>query len=127
MLAQAEWIRKGFADHACLWETGIVPWRAIYDHLELADAEDQRDWKGAHGCKEVWTDASGINPKDHRTRKVAWAAVTAEGEVIRGALPGRQQTVFRGELYALLRAVQLTRGEVMVISDCKQAVDSYLV
>ena len=36
-----------------------------------------------------------------------------------GVLPGKRQTVYRSELYAVIRALQASRGPVRVATDCK--------
>ena len=39
-----------------------------------------------------------------------------------GVLPGRHQTVFRAELYAVVRALEATDGDLTVATDCKGVV-----
>ena len=41
-----------------------------------------------------------------------------------GVLPGRVQTIFRAELYAVLRALRATKGPLEVVSDCAGVVTS---
>ena len=73
------------------------------------------------GIHTVWTDGSGRCPTDPRLRACTWAVYAGSGHPekwLAGVLPGRVQTIFRAELYAVLRALRATKGPLEVVSDC---------
>ena len=47
-----------------------------------------------------------------------WTVVDGDHWVA-GTLPGRVQTVFRAELYAVVFALEATVGDLQVVSDCR--------
>ena len=73
----------------------------------------------------IYTDASAARPKDPCLRRAACAfwVGDGQGESAAWSLPGPVQTVYRAELFALLVAVEIFRGDLVVVSDCKGVVD----
>ena len=72
----------------------------------------------------VYTDASAMRPKDPYLRRAAcafWAGDSKSGSAA-WSIPGPVQTVYRAELFAILAALEVFRGEVEIVSDCKGAV-----
>ena len=47
----------------------------------------------------------------------------AQGQSAAWSLPGPVQTAYRAELFALLVAIEIFRGDLTVVSDCKGVVD----
>jgi len=70
----------------------------------------------------VGTDASGGRfPNDPRKRRVGWGVGVKDADLetigtLRGGLPGKQ-TINRGELYAVIVAVQNLAGELTIVTD----------
>ena len=104
-----------------LWRRGLLPWRLIYGHLEMGDpGETGEGQPGEAQEATIWTDGHGTDPKDFRKRLCAWAAVWSGGH-IKGTLPGGQQTVYRAELHAVCRALEVIAADVRqvtIVSDC---------
>ena len=77
------------------------------------------------------TDGSGgTHTADPRLRRVGWSwcLLGPDHQVTlwaRGGLAGPRQTVPRSEIYALLHLATHTDGDILVYSDCKNAVDTY--
>ena len=79
------------------------------------------------GVHTVWTDGSGRYPTDPRLRACTWAVHGGSGHPekwLAGILPGRVQTSFRAELFAVVRAIQATVGSLEIVSDCAGVVES---
>ena len=79
------------------------------------------------GIHTVWTDGSGRYPTDARLRACTWAVHAGAGHPdkwLAGILPGPVQTIFRAELYAVIRALKATRGPLEVVSDCAGVVST---
>eukprot|EP00969_Alexandrium_andersonii_P037757 1655607-Alexandrium_andersonii.AAC.1 len=61
----------------------------------------------------ICTDGGAADPKEPRLRRAAWAAwnlrpeMPSQGLGLRGQVEGEDQTVLRGELTAVLRALQV--------------------
>ena len=75
----------------------------------------------------MWTDGSGRFPTDPRQRACTWAVHGGSGypeKWLVGVLPGRVQTIFRAELFAVVRALHATQGPLEVVSDCAGVVES---
>ena len=75
----------------------------------------------------MWADGSGRFPTDPRLRTCTWAIYagpTHPDMWMAGVLPGRVQTIFRAELYAVLRALRATKGPLEVVSACVGVVNS---
>ena len=66
-----------------------------------------------------------MRPRDPYLRRAACAfwAGNHEADSAAWALPGPVQTVYRAELYAILVALEVFRGDVEIVSDCKGVVD----
>ena len=77
------------------------------------------------GTYLIYTDASAMRPKDPYLRRAACAfwAGNHESESAAWALPGPVQTVYRAELYAILVALEVFRGGLEIVSDCKGVAD----
>ena len=73
----------------------------------------------------VYTDASAMRPKDPYLRRAACAlwAGDSKSDSAAWSLPRPVQTVYRAELFAILVALEVFRGEVEIVSDCKGVVD----
>ena len=74
----------------------------------------------------VYTGASAMRPRDPYLRRAACAfwAGDHESDSAAWALPGPVQTVYRAELYAILVALEVFRGDLQeIVSDCKGVVD----
>ena len=73
----------------------------------------------------IYTDASAMRPKDPYLRKAACAfwAGDHESDSAAWTLPGPVQTVYRAELFAALVALEVFRGDLEIVSDCKGVVD----
>ena len=66
-----------------------------------------------------------MRPKDPylRTAACAFWAGDSKSDMAAWSLPGPVQTVYRAELFAILVALEVFRGDVEVVSDCKGVVD----
>ena len=66
-----------------------------------------------------------MRPKDPYLRRAACAfwAGDSKSDSAAWSLPGPVQTVYRAELFAILVALEIFRGEVEVVSGCKGVVD----
>ena len=109
----------------CFWERGLVPrdlfWPTPHpEGLKLLEGGTQGHLPHAG---TVWTDGSGLYPKDHRLRTCTWSVVTPGMGWKAGTLPGQQQTVYRAELFAVLQAIESTWGDIELVSDCKGVVN----
>ena len=73
----------------------------------------------------MYTDASAMRPKDPYLRRAACAfwAGDSKSDSAAWSLPGPVQTVYRAELFAILAALEVFRGEVDVVSNCKGVAD----
>ena len=123
-------IQGGAADWQpkCLWERGLPPAPAPEDGPPAPPSEadcgkpKQRIFPGKY---LVYTDASAMRPKDPCLRRAACAfwAWDSKSDSAAWSLPGPVQTVYRAELFAILAALEIFRGEVEIVSDCKGVVD----
>ena len=112
----------------CLRECGLLPAPSPEDcPLAPPDGANcgsprQRRFLGKYF---VYTDASALRPKGPYLRRAACAfwAVHSKSDSAAWSLPGLVQTVYRAELFAILVALEVFRGEVEVVSDCKGVVD----
>ena len=108
----------------CLWECGVLP-QPPAAHLPppppvgVAPGEPLAPCPHRPGAV-VYTDASATRPKEPLLRRVACAVWVGpgHGEGWAWPLPGRVQTVYRGELYSLVRAVETLPGRIVVVTDC---------
>ena len=116
-LARVAHALKQFGDCPMYSQRGIIPWHGAYGSLELAEAVEHADGQLLEHHDVVWTDGSGMHPTDHRRRACSWSVVWQGGH-LRGPLPGEQQSVYRAELYAVVRAVEESPSQVTVVSDC---------
>ena len=112
----------------CLWECGLLPAPCPQDCPPVppcgADCgkPKQRRFPGNY---LVYTDASAMRPKDPYLRKAAcsfWAG-DSKSDAAAWSLPGPVQTVYRAELFAILVALEIFRGDVEIVSDCTGVVD----
>ena len=73
----------------------------------------------------VYTDASAMRPKDPYLRRAACAfwAGDSKSDAAAWSFPGPVQIVYRAELFAILVALEVFRGNVETVSDCKGVVD----
>ena len=118
LIAEAE---AHFQDLACLWIRGLIPHsltKAVLDQRQ--PSEDLHLVTSSFGCTvkvsgtiTVYGDASGGKFTSYailRRVGVGIVRIDQEGNMIWGQrfnLPGKVQTVARGELYAILRTAQL--------------------
>ena len=112
----------------CLWECSRLPAPSPEDcppaspHEANCGNPRQRRFSGRY---LVYTDASAMRPKDPYLRKAACAfwAGDSKSDTAAWSLPGPVQTVYRAELFAILVALEVFRGDVEVVSNCKGVVD----
>jgi hypothetical protein len=115
----------------CLWERGLIPtvWSPVAHTSEFVQRSGV--WQDAVTVSAdglvFSTDASGgPAAKDKRFRRVAFAVYAFRRDangltkvgVIKGSVPG-VQTVFRGELYALVILLEAVTGDCDVTVDCQ--------
>ena len=98
---------------------------------------DKKNKEGLTGCRKkvrpgTWaaSDASGGgNSSDPRTRRVGWGwCLIYEGvvtDMCMGSLPGKKQTVCRGELFAVLSIARQTEGEMTMYVDASYVVNGF--
>eukprot|EP00971_Amphidinium_carterae_P247674 4918058-Amphidinium_carterae.1 len=73
------------------------------------------------GVHTVWTDGSGRHSSNPRFRRCGVGYVTDTGERSWLAHPGCRQSVFRAELLAVVRSLEVCQPR-RVVSDCKGVV-----
>ena len=128
-LAEQAWAEQqlGRLGHSpALWTRGIVPkslqGAPLVASPPVTHCGDEATVDSLGVSHILWTDGPGRCPQDRRRRTCSWA-VTAGGEAwIRGTLPGQHQTVFRAELYAVVKALESTGGAVRIATDCQGVV-----
>ena len=71
----------------------------------------------------VYTDASAMRPKDPYLRRAACAfwARDSKSDSAAWSLTGPVQTAYHAELFAILVALKLFRGEIEIVSNCRGA------
>ena len=69
----------------------------------------------------VYTDASAVRPEDPYLRRAACAfwAGDSTSDAAAWSLPGLVQTVYCAELFAILVALEVFRGDAEIVSDCR--------
>ena len=108
----------------CLWECGPMPAPSPEDCPPAPPAEAdcgkprQRKLPGRY---LIYIDASAMRPRDPYLRRAACAFWAGDhvSDSAASALPGPAQTVYRAELYAILVAHEVFRGDLEIVSDCK--------
>ena len=112
----------------CLCECGFLPAPSPEDcppappHEVNCGKPRQKRFPGKY---PVYTDASAMRPKDPYLRRAACAFWAGDSKTDSAAwsFPGPVQTVYRAELFAILVALEVFRGEVEIVSDWKGFVD----
>ena len=113
----------------CLWECGFFPAPNPEDCPLRPRTGRIAASPGRGGSPESisWmdADASATRPKDLYLRRAACAfwAGDSKSDSAAWSLPGPAQTVYRVELFAILVALGVFRGDVEVVSDCTGVVD----
>ena len=106
----------------CFTNYGLVP-ESMAAETRSRDMQesDNRPQGPRKDVRKVWTDGSAINPRDPARRRAGWAVYYGNEDIgcQRGTLKGKNQTVFRAELKALVHAVETTRGRLIVYTDCQ--------
>ena len=111
-----------------VWECGLLPSPDPGDCPPAPPSEadcDKPKQRKPPGEYLVFTDAPAMRPKDPYLRKAACAFWASDRPSDSAAWfpPEPVQTAYHAELFAILVALEISRGDLDTVSDCKRVVD----